>query len=92
MEVSQAKFELHGASDDLLKARATVHLADPAAVEKLTSEGGQIANGTYTKGAKALEELAFRHRGLWISVGIILVTIVGLALKIKEIDRRRGEG
>lgn len=89
MEVSQAKFELRGASDQLLKARAAVHQADPAGVKTLTDEGVQIADTAYARGAKALEELAFRHRGLWISVGIILVAIVGLVLKIREIDRRQ---
>ncbi|HSB81942.1 MAG TPA: cytochrome c3 family protein [Candidatus Methylomirabilis sp.] len=87
MEVSQAKFELRGAADILLKARAAVHLADPVAVKKLTDEGDQIATKMQARGVKALEELTFRHRGLWIAVGIILVTIVGLVLKIKEIDR-----
>jgi hypothetical protein len=90
MEVSQAKFELRGASDALLKTRAAVHLFDPAAVKKLTDEGVQIANKMYAKGAQAMEDLRFRHRGLWIAVGIILVAIVGLVLKIKEIDRRQG--
>jgi len=88
MEVSQAKFELRGAADNLLKARAEVHLFDPAPVRRLTEEGVQIANKMYAKGEQALADLRFRHRGLWISVGIILVTIVGLVLKIKEIDRR----
>lgn len=88
MEVSQAKFELRGASDALLKTRATVHQFDPAAIQKLSDEGVQIANKMYEKGVKALEDLKFRHRGLWISVGIILVAIVGLVLKIREIDRR----
>lgn len=89
MEVSQAKFELRGATDALLKTRATVHQFDPAAIEKLSDEGVQIANKMYDKGVKALEDLKFRHRGLWISVGIILVAIVGLVLKIREIDRRQ---
>lgn len=88
MEVSQPKFELRGATDALLKTRATVHQFDPAAIKKLSDEGVQIANKTYEKGVKALEDLKFRHRGLWISVGIILVAIVGLVLKIREIDRR----
>jgi predicted CXXCH cytochrome family protein len=92
MEVSQAKFELRGAQDILLKARAAVHLFDPAAVKKLTADGVQIANKMYAKGTQAMEDLRYRHRGLWISVGIILVAIVGLVLKIKEIDRRQGEG
>ena len=90
MEVSQAKFELRGATDALLKTRATVHLIDPAAIKTLTDEGVQIANKMHAKGVKAMEDLTFRHRGLWISVGIILVAIVGLVLKIREIDRRQG--
>ncbi|MBI2163407.1 MAG: hypothetical protein HYU32_04615, partial [candidate division NC10 bacterium] len=89
MEVSQAKFELRGASDSLLKTRATVHQFDPAAITKLSDEGVKIANKMHAKGVKALEDLTFRHRGLWISVGIILVAIVGLVLKIREIDRRQ---
>ncbi len=89
MEVSQAKFELRGATDALLKTRATVHQFDPAPIKKLSDEGVQIANKMYDKGVKALEDLKFRHRGLWISVGIILVAIVGLVLKIREIDRRQ---
>ncbi len=88
MEISQARFELRGAMDALLKARAAIHLVDPVAIGKLTNDGDKIAAATYAKGAKALEDLAFRHRGLWVSVGIILVTIVGLVLKIREIDRR----
>ena len=90
MEVSQAKFELRGATDALLKTRATVHQFDPAPIKKLSDEGVQIANKTYDKGVKAMDDLRFRHRGLWISVGIILVAIAGLVLKIKEIDRRQG--
>ena len=91
MEVSQAQFELRGAQDILLKARAAIHLFDPTAVKKLADDGIQIANKMYAKGTQAMEDLRFRHRGLWVSVGIILVAIVGLVLKIKEIDRRQGE-
>jgi hypothetical protein len=91
MEVSQAKFELRGAGDTLLKARASVHLADPAAVKILADEGVKIADRGHAKGVQALEDLAFRHKGLWISVGIICVTIVGLVLKIRDLDRRERE-
>jgi len=89
MEVSQAKFELRGATDALLKTRATVHQFDPAPITKLSEEGVQIAGKAYEKGVKAMEDLRFRHRGLWVSVGIILVAMVGLVLKIREIDRRQ---
>jgi len=90
MEVSQAKFELRGATDALLKTRATVHQFNPVAIKKLSDEGVQIANKMYEKGVKAMGDLRFRHRGLWVSVGIILVAIAGLVMKIREIDRRGG--
>jgi predicted CXXCH cytochrome family protein len=89
MEISQARFELRGASDALLKARAAIHLVDPATIQSLTEEGNKIAATTRAKGVKALEDLAFRHRGLWISVGILVLVIVGLVLKIREMDQRQ---
>ena len=91
MEISQARFELRGAEDTLLKARVAIHLVDPAAIQKLTDDGKQVAAATHAKGVKALEDLAFRHRGLWVSVGIILLVIVGLVLKIREMDRRKDQ-
>ena len=92
MEISQARFDLRGATDSLLKARAAIHLVDPAAIETLTNEGDKIAAATHAKGVKALEDLAFRHRGLWVSVGIILVVIVGLVLKIRDMEQRQDRG
>jgi predicted CXXCH cytochrome family protein len=89
MEVSQAKFELRGATDALLKTRAAIHLVDPVAIQKLADEGNQIAAKAHAKGVTALEDLAFRHRGLWVSVGIIGLVILGLVLKIREVDRRQ---
>ncbi len=91
MEISQARFELRGAADALLKARAAIHLADPAAIQKLADEGKKITDTTHAKGVKALEDLVFRHRGLWVSAGIIVLVIVGLVLKIREMDRRRDQ-
>jgi predicted CXXCH cytochrome family protein len=91
MEISQARFELRGATDILLKARVAIHLVDPAAVRSLTEEGNKIADATHARGVKALEDLAFRHRGLWVSVGIILLVIAGLVLKIRDMERRRGQ-
>jgi predicted CXXCH cytochrome family protein len=92
MEVSLAKFELRGANDNLLKTRAAVHRFDLAVIKKLSDDGVQTAKKMYAKGEQALKDLRFRHRGLWISVGIILVAIAGLVLKIREIDRRQREG
>jgi predicted CXXCH cytochrome family protein len=89
MEVSQALFELTGANDALIKAGAAVHTFTLAAVEQETEVGLAISAKAYVRGLQALEELQFRRKGLALSVVIILALIVGLLLKIRQLERRR---
>lgn len=90
MEVSQAQFDLNGAKDALVKARAAIHAFAPAAVQKETEAGMAVASRAHARGIRALEELRFRRLGLAVSVVIIAALIAGLALKIRELDRRAG--
>jgi predicted CXXCH cytochrome family protein len=91
MEVSQAQFDLNGAKDALVKARAAVHAFRPEAVARETEPGLTIAGKAYARGVRALEELAFRRKGLAVSVVIILALIGGLVLKIRQLERGRPE-
>lgn len=91
MEVSQARVDLAGANDALIKARTAVHAASLPAVQKETDAGLVIAGKAYARGVRALEELTFRRRGLGVSLVIILALIAGLILKIRQLDRRRRE-
>jgi hypothetical protein len=43
-------------------------------------------------GAAALEELDFRRMGLAVSLVFILIMVLGLYLKIREIERSREGG
>jgi predicted CXXCH cytochrome family protein len=88
MEVSQPLFDLNGARDALVKARAAVHAFTVPAVKAETDAGLAIAAKAYARGVKALEELTFRRTGLVVSVAIIAVLIVALVLKIRAIERR----
>jgi predicted CXXCH cytochrome family protein len=88
MEVSQAQFELQGAKTALVKARAAVHTFTAAAVQQETAPGLSVSARAYARGVKALDELRFRRTGLGVSVLIILAIIVGLRLKIRQLDRR----
>ena len=88
MEVSQAQFELKGAADALIKARAAVHTASAAAIEKEAQAGLAISAKAYARGTRALEELQFRRKGLAVSLVIIVVLIAGLVLKIRQLERR----
>jgi predicted CXXCH cytochrome family protein len=88
MEVSQARFELNGAMDALVKARAAVHAFQVEAV-KAEAEGGLgVVAKAAARGQRALEELRFRRRGLAVSAVIIVALIVGLVLKIRQLEQR----
>jgi hypothetical protein len=89
MEVSQAQFDLNGAKDSLIKARAAVHAFTADAVKQEAEKGLGISAKAYSRGVKALEELRFRRKGLAVSVLIILGLIAGLVLKIRQFDQRR---
>jgi hypothetical protein len=89
MEVSQARVDLIGANDALVKARTAVHTASLEAVKKETEAGVGIAGKAYARGLRALEDLRFRRQGLGVSLVIIVALIAGLVLKIRQIDRRR---
>jgi hypothetical protein len=87
MEVSQAQFDLKGATDALVKARAAVHAFTLEAVKREVEAGVAVSTKAYARGVRALEELQFRRKGLAVSVVIILALIVGLVLKIRQVDR-----
>jgi len=88
MEVSQAQFDLNGAKDALVKARAAVHAFAVAAVKKETEPGLTISAKAYARGVRALEELQFRRKGLAVSLVIILAVIAGIVVKIRQLDRK----
>jgi hypothetical protein len=88
MEVSQAQFDLNGAVDALVKARAAVHAFTPEAVRTEAARGLDIATRAHERGNHALAELLFRRRGLFASLVVIGLVIVGLVLKIREIESR----
>jgi hypothetical protein len=87
MEVSQAQFDLSGAKDALIKARAAVHAFRLDAVQRETDPGMAISARAYARGVKALQDLQFRRKGLAVSVVIILALIGGLVVKIRQLER-----
>lgn len=88
MEVSQARFDLNGANDAIVKARAAVHAFTLEAVKKEAEAGLAIGAKAQARGERALDELQFRRKGLGVSLAIILVLIAGLVLKLRQIERR----
>ena len=92
MEVSQARLDLAGGYEALVKARVAIHAASLAAVTAETEAGLAITGKAYARALRALDELRFRRQGLAVSLVIILVLIAALVLKIRQLDRRRAAG
>ncbi len=84
MEVSRVRFDLVAASNALTKARSQIHLFRPSAVHAAVAEGLTVARKAALGGQARLKERDFRRRGLFVSLGLILVTIVALVVKIRE--------
>jgi cytochrome c3-like protein len=91
MEVSRVRFDLTSASNALTKARSQVHLFRPSAVHGAVAEGLTIARKAAVGGQARLKERDFRRRGLFVSLGLIVLTMVTLVVRIRERDRSARE-
>jgi predicted CXXCH cytochrome family protein len=89
MEVSEAQFELGRANNAAVQARASMHAFSVEAVREDVEEGLGITLEAHQRGQDALAELQFRRTGLAISVTIIVVLIVGLVLRIRQLEHKR---
>ncbi len=84
MEVSRPIYSLSEGRDRLVRARVEIHRLDEAVLAKLLEEGHAIAAQADQDGQKAMDELAFRRKGLAISSGILVVMIGLLIAKIRQ--------
>jgi uncharacterized membrane protein YidH (DUF202 family) len=88
MEVSRIRFELLQADEALTKARAEVHLFRASAVRDVTVAGLTVARSARQGADRALQERDYRQRGLFLSLGLIVLLMVALILKIRDSSRR----
>jgi len=88
MEVSEQELALGEARAHVTLVRTELHTSNPAAVEPIVAEGLGIVAGVDRAGAAAQAELLFRRKGLFASLIAILLVVVGLAFKIRDLNRR----
>ncbi|MGZ4816074.1 MAG: cytochrome c3 family protein [Terriglobales bacterium] len=88
MEVSQPKQQMAQARDALLKARVTVHSFIDSEVKHDTDPGLVVAKQTYADGIKAIGEWKYRRMGLGLSLFTIALTLVGLGLYIRTLEKK----
>ena len=88
MQMDPQELALGTARTRLTLARTEMHAFDPARVTPVVTEGLTTVADIDRAGERATAELQFRRRGLAMSLGAILLVVVALGLKIRQIDRR----
>src|SRR5205085_1386346 len=85
VEVRAVRPELDAAVDNQIELEALVHSFSPAgAFAEKKKEALQHAQAALQAGQRSLDELQYRRRGLFIALGVILMVLVGLAIKIRQ--------
>ncbi len=85
MEVGNQELALNEARSRLVLARTEVHAFNPDSLDAVVGDGTKILAGVDRDGARSLVELGYRRRGLFVSLGLILIVVVALALKIRTL-------
>ncbi len=88
MEVSQARLDQDQARDALTKARVTIHSFKTELVDQDIQEGLKLAAKNLQAGQAALAERDYRRKGLGFALIFILMTVLGLSLYIRQLERQ----
>jgi len=91
MEVSQAVFELEDAKDALVRARTAIHTFRVEPVRAEIDGGLAITAKAHERAEASLAEHRFRRVGLAGSTSLILILVLGLWFKIRDLERRHRE-
>jgi predicted CXXCH cytochrome family protein len=88
MEVGDEELALHEAATKLVLARTEMHAFNPDSLDAVVGDGLKIVVAVNHGGNKALAELGYRRRGLFASLGAILLFVVALGYKIRRLNQR----
>jgi predicted CXXCH cytochrome family protein len=88
MEVSEDRFALQKAQDDLVESRVLAHAFDLERFLTAANAGIAVADVGIAAAHKHFAELRFRRLGLALSLLVIGAVIVGLALMVRQMERR----
>jgi len=89
MLMVDAQVTLDEARQQIVQARTLVHAAYPSQVEERTGFAVVAARKSLDMASRAFAEIRYRRAGLLVALAVILVTIVALLLKIRDVDARR---
>jgi predicted CXXCH cytochrome family protein len=91
IEMSDEELALGEARNRVVLARTEVHAFSAASLEPIVGDGLRILGNIESAAQNGLSELRFRRRGLAVSLAAILIVVVALAMKIRQLDRRATE-
>ena len=89
IEVSDQELALREARTKLTLARTEMHAFEPARLAPILADGSKIVEAADRAGQSGVTELQYRRRGLFVSLGAILLVVVALALKVRQTDVRQ---
>ena len=87
--MSAQELALSDARTHLTLARTEMHTFDAAAVTPVIDQGLKIVAGVDAAGNQGLVELRYRRTGLAASLAAIMLVVVALGLKLRQIDRHQ---
>jgi hypothetical protein len=88
MEVSEEQYKYReDVRPQLIKVRTETHLGDPAAVAAAVDEAIQAAAASEASAQATVAEAHARRRNLLLPLGLIVVLMVLLALKLRQLER-----
>lgn len=87
IETGAEELALANARSHVTLARTEMHAFEPTRVEPVVADGLKILAAVDQAGARAVDELRFRRRGLAVSLAAILLVVIALGIKIRQIDR-----
>lgn len=88
MDMEDAEYTLHEASSRLTQTRAYVHSFSIEKVKSVAGEGLAHADEARKAGEKAVEEVYFRRKGLWVTVALLGIFVLALIAKIRSMDKK----
>ncbi len=92
VETRETLLEIDRAVDAQIELEVLVHTfssAEGGAFVEKHAQGLEHARAALAGGQRALGELSARRRGLVVSLVVIVLVLIGLALKIRQLSRRR---
>jgi hypothetical protein len=89
MDVERPTFDLAGAEDALVRARAEIHAFSEERLQAVIDDGIEIADEVEKAAAAKLDEHQFRRKGLAVAAAMLLLFAGLLALRAHRLEKRR---